>query len=172
MLKCPVCGTENGDLDTVCRSCKGFIQAKVDTLDLFSTAWGLMDQPRRTFRRIALAKTKNYVILLSAGIGIALVYLYFWHWHLAVRFPSLITLLGIGLLVVEFAGDEFFGLPVDPFHIPAAFGADGVAHVFDAVRGRPFPGAEKLAEGGGFPRARAIGQERGETRAFQLRRRL
>jgi len=99
MLKCPVCGTENGDLDTVCRSCKGFIQAKVDTLDLFSTAWGLMDQPRRTFRRIAIAKTKNYVILLSAAIGIALVYLYFWHWHLAVRFPSLITLLGIGLLV-------------------------------------------------------------------------
>ncbi len=98
MLKCPVCGTENGDLETVCRSCKGFIQAKVDTLDLFSTVWGLMDQPSRTFRRIAIAKTKNYVIALSAGIGIALVYLYFWHWQMAVRMPSLVTLLGIGLL--------------------------------------------------------------------------
>ena len=110
MLKCPVCGAENSDLDVVCKSCKGFIQAKVDTLDLFSTAWGLLEQPRRTFRRIALAKSKNYVILLSAAIGVVIVYLYLWHWHMAVLIPSLVTLLGIGLIVGPPLGNLFVAL--------------------------------------------------------------
>jgi hypothetical protein len=102
MLKCPVCGTQNGDLDTVCVSCKGFIQAKVDTLDLFSTFWGLCESPHRTFRRIALAKSKNYVVLLSVGLGIALAFTYLWYWQMAVHIPSLPTLVAIGL---------FLGLP-------------------------------------------------------------
>jgi hypothetical protein len=104
MLKCPVCGTENGDLDTICVSCKGFIQAKVDTLDLFSTFWGLLETPHRTFRRIALARSKNYVLLLSAGLGTALVFTYFWYWQMAARIPSPGTLLGIGLLAGPPAG--------------------------------------------------------------------
>jgi hypothetical protein len=99
MLKCPVCGTENGDFDTICVSCKGFIQAKVDTLDLFSTFWGLFETPHRTFRRIALAKSKNYVLLLSAALGSVLVFTYLWYWQMAVRIPSLPTLLTIGLLI-------------------------------------------------------------------------
>jgi hypothetical protein len=98
MLKCPVCGTENGDLDTICVSCKGFIQAKVDTLDLFRTFWGLLETPHRTFRRIALAKSKNYVLLLSAALGTALVFSYFWYWQMAVQIPNLLTLVGIGML--------------------------------------------------------------------------
>jgi|WetSurMetagenome_2_1015567.scaffolds.fasta_scaffold272603_1 hypothetical protein len=110
MLICPVCGVENGDLDVVCKSCKGFMQAKVDTLDLFSTVWGLLEQPRRTFRRIALAKSKNYVILLSAALGVAIVYLYFWYWQVAVHIPSLVTLLGIGLLVGPPLGNVFVAL--------------------------------------------------------------
>lgn len=110
MLKCPVCGAENSDLDVVCTSCKSFIQAKVDTLDLFSTVWGLLEQPRRTFRRIALAKSKNYVILLSAAFGVVIVYLYLWHWHLAVQIPSLVTLLGIGLLAGPPLGNLFVAL--------------------------------------------------------------
>jgi hypothetical protein len=99
MLKCPVCGTENNDLDTVCRSCKGFIQAKVDTLDLFSTCWGLVENPDQTFRRIALSRSKNYVVVLSALTGVALVYTYIWYWQLAVQMPSLPVLLGIGALI-------------------------------------------------------------------------
>ncbi len=110
MLKCPVCGADNSDLDVVCRSCKSFIQAKVDTLDLFSTAWGLLEQPRRTFRRIALAKSKNYVVPLSAGLGVVIVYLYLWHWHMAVQIPGLVTLLGIGLLVGPPLGNLFVAL--------------------------------------------------------------
>lgn len=110
MLKCPVCGAENGDLDVVCKSCKGFMQAKVDTLDLFSTVWGLLERPRRTFRRIALAKSKNYVIPLSAAFGMVMVYLYLWHWQAAVRIPSLLTLLGIGLLAGPPLGNLFVAL--------------------------------------------------------------
>jgi hypothetical protein len=99
MLKCPVCGTENGDLELVCSSCKGFVQAKVDALDLFHTAWGLLETPRRTFRRIGLSRNKNYVIPLSAMFGVAVVFVYLWHWTMAVRIPSLVTLLGIGVLI-------------------------------------------------------------------------
>jgi hypothetical protein len=98
MLKCPVCGAINGDLDLVCGSCKGFIQGKVDALDLFSTAWGLMETPWRTFRRIGLSRNKNYVVPLSALFGVALVFVYLWHWTMAVRIPGLVTLLGIGVL--------------------------------------------------------------------------
>jgi hypothetical protein len=96
MKKCPVCGAGNADLATVCRSCKGFIQGKVDTIDLFSACWGLVETPGRAFRRIALSRNKNYVTLLSAIIGVAVVYTYFWYWELGSRVPNLITLLGIG----------------------------------------------------------------------------
>jgi len=99
MLKCPVCGTENDDLDTVCRSCKGFIQTKVDTLDLFSTWWGLIEQPEKTFRRVGLSRSKNYVVVQSALLGIALAYTYIWYWEMAVAVPSLPLLLGAGALI-------------------------------------------------------------------------
>jgi hypothetical protein len=99
MVKCPVCGTENSELNTVCVSCKGFIQAKVDTLDLFSTSWGLLDEPQRTFKRIAIARSKNYAAFLSAFFGVALMFAYFWHWHMAVRIPNLMTMCGIALIV-------------------------------------------------------------------------
>jgi hypothetical protein len=104
MLKCPVCGTENSDLDVVCRSCKGFIQAKVDNLDLFSTIWGLLESPRKYFRRIALARNKNYGLLLSGAFGIALVYAFFWHIQIALRIPSLVTVVGFGVLIGPPAG--------------------------------------------------------------------
>lgn len=96
MVQCPVCGAENNDLDTVCRSCKGFIQTKVDTLDLFSTCWGLIENPDQTFRRIALSRSKNYVGLLSALLGVTLAYTYIWYWELATELPNLALLLGLG----------------------------------------------------------------------------
>ncbi len=105
MLKCPVCGTENNDLDIVCRSCKGFMQAKVDNLDLFSTIWGIFESPRKTFRRVAIARHKNYVIVLSAVFGMALVFTYFWHWQIALTIPSLPTIIGLGVLAGPFAGN-------------------------------------------------------------------
>jgi hypothetical protein len=105
MLKCPVCGTENNDLDIVCRSCKGFMQAKVDNLDLFSTIWGIFESPRKTFRRIAIARSKNYVVMLNAAFGMALVFTCFWHWQIALKIPSLLTIVGLGVLVGIPAGN-------------------------------------------------------------------
>lgn len=101
---CPVCGTENDDFAIVCTSCKGYIQAKVDTLDLFHTIWGLMESPSATFRRIALAGTKNYVVLLTLAFGIALAYGLLWHGNYGVREPQLATILGMGLLAGPFLG--------------------------------------------------------------------
>jgi hypothetical protein len=71
MLKCPVCATENDDLALTCRSCKSYLQAKVDTIDLFAALWGLMEAPHRTFKRIVLSAHKNYVVILGALQGIA-----------------------------------------------------------------------------------------------------
>jgi hypothetical protein len=71
MQKCPVCGAENESLAITCRSCKAFLQAKVDTLDLFASVWGLIESPRATMRKIVLSTHKNYVLLLSALAGIA-----------------------------------------------------------------------------------------------------
>jgi hypothetical protein len=105
---CPVCGTENDDFAVVCVSCKGYIQAKVDTLDLFQTIWGLTESPGTTFRRIGLAGSKNYVVLLTFAFGIALVYALLWHGNYGVREPQLITLLGIGLLVGPVLGVALF----------------------------------------------------------------
>jgi hypothetical protein len=96
MITCQVCGTGNDDLAVVCRSCKGFVQGKVDTLNLFETLWGLMDSPSRTFKKIALARSKNYVLLLAAVCGIAAVYAAFWAVQIGRRIEGLVSILGIG----------------------------------------------------------------------------
>jgi hypothetical protein len=97
MLRCSVCGAESDDLTVVCPSCKSFLQAKVDALNLFETAWGLMESPRATFRRIVLSRHKNYVVFLSALIGIALAFSWMWFKTLGPRFSDLATLVGTGI---------------------------------------------------------------------------
>ena len=79
MLICPVCGHQNDDLAVVCVSCKGYLQAKVDTLDLFRTVWGLLEAPARTMHRIIIARHKNYTLLLSFLFGIALAFGSMWY---------------------------------------------------------------------------------------------
>ena len=98
MKQCPMCGTENDEFAVVCASCKGFIQSKVDTLDLFHTIWGLFESPVATFKRIGMARIKNYVILLSIGFGIALAYMLFWNANFGIVTPSLTTIIGMGLV--------------------------------------------------------------------------
>jgi len=99
MISCPVCGEQNDDLTVVCRSCKSYVQAKVDTLDLFSTIWGLIDSPSATFKRIVLSRNKNYIVLLGCLFGVALVYAAFWYGNLGKLFANVLLLLGMGLLV-------------------------------------------------------------------------
>lgn len=103
MITCPVCGVQNSDLNVTCTSCKGYIQARVDTLDLFSTIWGLMESPRRTMKRIVLSQHKNYVLVLSSLAGIAMMYGVFWLRNVANTANAAVFLLG-AILVGPLAG--------------------------------------------------------------------
>ena len=107
MIACTVCGTQNDEFAVVCVSCKSFLQMKVDNLNLFETLWSLMETPRAAFRRIALARHKNYVILLSCLLGMAIVYLVIWLKTLGTRFPSFALLVGAGIVLGPFAGVLF-----------------------------------------------------------------
>jgi len=98
MIACTVCGTRNDDLAVICSSCKSFLQTKIDNLNLFETLWGLMEAPRRTFRKIALARHKNYAVLLSSLLGIAMVYTLLWYKTMGPRFSDLAMLVGAGLI--------------------------------------------------------------------------
>jgi hypothetical protein len=98
---------QNDDFAVVCVSCKSFLQTKVDNLNLFETLWSLMESPRAAFRRIALARHKNYVILLSSLLGVAMVYAFFWFRTMGERFGNLALLVGAGLVVGPAAGVVF-----------------------------------------------------------------
>ncbi len=122
MISCPVCGEQNDDLAVVCRSCKSYVQAKVDTLDLFSTVWGLIESPSATFKRIVMSRNKNYVIALSSVFGIALLYAVFWYRTLGRLFPNVLVLLGAGLLAGPLVGILFA--------LTSAFLLRGIARLF------------------------------------------
>jgi hypothetical protein len=81
MLACPLCGAQNNDFAVVCCNCKGWLQSKVNALDLFSTVWGLIENPSFTFRQIARARHKNYSLLLASLFGISLMFGLFRLWH-------------------------------------------------------------------------------------------
>ncbi len=100
MLLCPVCGKENDDLAVVCVSCKGYLQTKVDTLDLFHTSWGLLESPRSTMHRIAIARHKNYTLFLTALFGIAFAVTVLWFGN----YGRILGGLGGVLLVALLAG--------------------------------------------------------------------
>ena len=104
MLNCPVCGHANDDLALICVSCKGYLQAKVDTLDLFHTIWGLVEAPAATMRRIVIARHKNYVVLLSCLFGIALTLGTMWYLSLGRLLGGLGPTLGVGILAGPVAG--------------------------------------------------------------------
>jgi hypothetical protein len=107
MIACTVCGTHNDEFAVVCVSCKSFLQMKVDNLNLFETLWSLMETPRAAFRRIALARHKNYVIFLSCLLGMAIVFSVIWFKNLGARFPNFALLIGAGLVIGPFAGVLF-----------------------------------------------------------------
>lgn len=104
MITCSICGEVNDDLTVVCRKCRSYIQAKVDTIDLFAAIWGLMEHPRSTFRRIVLAKQKNFVMILSMAFGIALVVAAFRFLMAGRWMMNAATLLGVGFLAGPLTG--------------------------------------------------------------------
>ena len=98
MITCPVCGTKNDDLALLCSSCRSFLQAKVESLDLFHTIWSLIESPRAAFKRIVLSRHKNYVFLLSSLLGISILYTVLWYKNLGRLFSNVVTLTGTGLV--------------------------------------------------------------------------
>lgn len=102
MITCPVCHFENDNYATVCSTCKGFLQNRIPNLNLFETAWGIIESPRSTFHNITLAEHKNYSFFLFVLFGICLSFTSFWYLRLGNRFESLMELLpwafGVGVL--------------------------------------------------------------------------
>jgi hypothetical protein len=107
MIACSICGTINDEFAVLCVSCKGYLQAKVDNLNLFETLWGLVESPRMTFRRIILAAHKNYGLLLSMLAGMFIVYAIFWLRDSGSAFANVLSLLGYG-----FVGGALVGIPL------------------------------------------------------------
>jgi hypothetical protein len=97
MISCTVCGESNEDLAITCKKCHSFLQAKVDTIDLFSTIWGLIESPGRTLRKIVLAKHKNFAMVLLMLLGMTMTLALFSYWELGRRFPYG-ALIGIGVV--------------------------------------------------------------------------
>ncbi len=108
MITCTVCGGTNDDLATTCAACHSFLQAKVDTIDLFSTIWGLIERPGPTMKKIVLAKHKNYVFVLLTLLGMALSLAFFSYLQLGRLFPYG-GLIGLGVAAGPLVG-LIFGL--------------------------------------------------------------
>lgn len=95
-LTCTVCGTENDDLAVTCRSCGGFLQAKVEVLHLFSTLWGLIESPGATMGTIVRSRRKNFAMLLAALLGVAAAFAVMWARQSGTAFGSIVELTAAG----------------------------------------------------------------------------
>lgn len=113
-MECPVCHGENDEFATSCRFCKSFLQNRVVNLDLFETAWKILESPQKTFHRIAIAEHKNYSLALFSMFGISLSFTLFWYFRLGNRFDTLLDLvpmaLGVGLVLGLFSSMVLSGV--------------------------------------------------------------
>jgi hypothetical protein len=103
MIDCPVCGTRNHHLNVVCASCGGFVQGRVENLDLFSTIWKLIEHPRYAFHQIAIARYKNSTIV-PALAGAGFVFAFFWFVRAGDHTSSALNLLLGGLAAGPLVG--------------------------------------------------------------------
>ena len=109
MLRCPSCSFENDDFATICAQCKRYLQNRVPNLNFFETAWGIIESPRETFRKITLAEHKNYVLFLFAIFGVSVSFTTFWYLELGRFFDSLLF-----VIPWAFGGGLVGGLIVTP----------------------------------------------------------
>lgn len=105
MIVCAVCHTENSHLAITCKRCGGFLQARIENLDLFSVAWKVLERPRKAFHIVAVAQHKNYSLLLSGIAGVGIVFFLFWSIEAGEYSESLINLMAAG-----FASGPLIGL--------------------------------------------------------------
>lgn len=104
MITCPVCNSENNHLAVICRSCGGFLQSKIDNLDLFTTVWKIVESPKAAFHRIAIASHKNYSLLLGGLMGVGLAFALMWLLKVGNANISLLNLLIAGFLLGPILG--------------------------------------------------------------------
>jgi hypothetical protein len=76
----------------------------VDALDLFTTAWTVIESPVRAFRKIALATHKNYTLVLASLFGIMWAYTALWVSKGSTWIPNLFVLLVTGLFLGPILG--------------------------------------------------------------------
>ncbi len=108
MNTCPICQVQNHHLAVTCTSCGGYLQNRSENLDLFATAWTIIERPVRAFRMIALSRRKNFAAAVAALAGIGFAFGIFWvigageYTSSAVNLFAAGTLLGpaVGMTVV------------------------------------------------------------------------
>lgn len=83
MIICPVCNTQNHHLNIICKQCGGYIQTKIENIDLFQTLWLLIEHPHKAFKQIAISKHKNYIIFLTSLFGMSFLFLLFEYINIA-----------------------------------------------------------------------------------------
>ncbi len=99
MINCPVCSTDNHHLAIVCKKCGAYLQNKIETLDLFTTAWRVLERPSKTFHTISVSRHKNYSVFLSLAAGIGFIFSILWLINAGELTNSLLRFLGIGILI-------------------------------------------------------------------------
>ena len=104
MIACPVCHTDNDNYATVCTHCKAFLQNRIPNLNLFETAWKVLESPRAAFHDITIAEHKNYSLFLFSLFGIPLAFTNFWYLRVGDRFQSLLDLIIWAFIIGAGAG--------------------------------------------------------------------
>lgn len=112
MITCPICHTSNHHLQVICTSCGGFVQQRIDTLDLFKTIGKAIESPGKAFHSIAIAEHKNYSLVLGAFSGYALTSFIFWYIHAGDIARLFIEVLVAGAILGPFVGIVVFFLHI------------------------------------------------------------
>lgn len=104
MIACSICQTSNHHLQTICVKCHAFLQTRTENLDLFGTAWKLIERPRSAFRTIAIAEHKNYGLLISAAAGVSLAFAMLWVLKAGEGGQTLFGVISLGVTIGPMAG--------------------------------------------------------------------
>ena len=105
MITCSICRTQNNHLASICGKCGGYLQTKVENINLFETLWKLIEHPSKAFKNIAMAKHKNYILLLAFILGIDFSFLLLSYWNTYDRLEDTKIFLPVGI-----GGGILFGL--------------------------------------------------------------
>lgn len=75
VIVCGSCKNENPFYQFICRNCKAYLRERVVNIDLFSTLWMLIENPKEAFTRIIRSEHKNFIVILLLVIAVKLLIL-------------------------------------------------------------------------------------------------